>query len=331
MGAPTVTLTPPTLPNGTVGYGYSVTISATGGVGPYAFAVTAGALPDGLALDAGTGLLSGTPLAPGGTFNFTVAATDIVSTGSASQGYTVVVGLPGLTVNPPLLPDGIVNAVYERTVSGSGGVGPYTFVLSAGALPDGLTLDATSGTIAGRLEKVGAFSFTLAMTDTVTTATASRDYTVNVLDGPPPPPPTERCVDLNFVAESAVRASIPDEFAYALYCREMVKDGLFVTWLDSPIYNWGNVGDRSLVDLGILQAVDVFSPPDVRTFNDAVVCLRGAGRMFLLPDTFSTDPRAPQEATAWTTEAYPGFTCATLSSPATVVLVSPQGEAGAAR
>src|SRR5262249_11705115 len=47
---------------------------ATGGVGPYTFAVTGGALPPGLALDA-SGLLSGTPT-QAGTFSFTVQATD---------------------------------------------------------------------------------------------------------------------------------------------------------------------------------------------------------------------------------------------------------------
>lgn len=63
-GCPAITLSPPTLPNGTVGVPYSQTITASGGTAPYVFSVTAGALPAGLTLTPG-GLLSGTPTTAG--------------------------------------------------------------------------------------------------------------------------------------------------------------------------------------------------------------------------------------------------------------------------
>lgn len=50
-------------------------VVATGGEAPYQFAVTEGALPDGVALDSATGALSGTPTATG-AFSFTVRCTD---------------------------------------------------------------------------------------------------------------------------------------------------------------------------------------------------------------------------------------------------------------
>ena len=66
IGAGTVAVGPATLPNGTVGTAYSQTITATGGSGTgYTFAVTAGALPTGLALNGGTGAITGTPTAAG--------------------------------------------------------------------------------------------------------------------------------------------------------------------------------------------------------------------------------------------------------------------------
>jgi hypothetical protein len=83
---PTITLSPATLPNGTVGTAYSQTLSATGGTGAKTFAVTTGTLPAGLTLST-AGVLSGTPTSIA-TQTFTVTATDTLGcTGALS--YTI--------------------------------------------------------------------------------------------------------------------------------------------------------------------------------------------------------------------------------------------------
>src|SRR5262245_40700826 len=79
-GCPTLTLSPSSLPGGALATAYSQTISATGGLPPYTYAVTAGGLPPGLSLASGTGVLSGSPAAIG-NYSFTVTATD--SSGAA--------------------------------------------------------------------------------------------------------------------------------------------------------------------------------------------------------------------------------------------------------
>jgi len=74
---PTITTT--SLPDGTKSVPYSEYVEATGGTTPYAWSITAGSLPKGLALNESTGEISGTPSPPTGTANFTVRCTDDAS------------------------------------------------------------------------------------------------------------------------------------------------------------------------------------------------------------------------------------------------------------
>jgi len=75
------------LPGGTNGVAYSQTIAASGGIGAPSYAVTAGALPAGLTLNATTGAISGTPTAAGNA-SFTVTAT-FAGSGVATAAYTL--------------------------------------------------------------------------------------------------------------------------------------------------------------------------------------------------------------------------------------------------
>ena len=179
INAPAITVAPTTLPNGAAGTAYSQTLSASGGTAPYSFAITAGALPAGLTLSA-AGVLSGTPTASG-TFNFTVTATD-ASTGngpySGARAYTVTIAAPAIAVAPATLPNGTVGAAYSQTITASGGTSPYTYTITAGALPAGLTL-ASSGSLSGTPTAGGSFSFTVTATD-AGGFTGSQAYTITI-------------------------------------------------------------------------------------------------------------------------------------------------------
>ncbi len=61
-----------------------------------------------------------------------------------------------IVTNSPL-PSGTVNQPYATAVGGSGGITPYTWSLASGspALPAGLFLDATTGTITGTPTDIG--------------------------------------------------------------------------------------------------------------------------------------------------------------------------------
>lgn len=63
------------LPLGEVGEEYQATLNAMGGTKPYTWAIIGGALPDGLELNADTGVISGTAT-EAGKFDFTVEVTD---------------------------------------------------------------------------------------------------------------------------------------------------------------------------------------------------------------------------------------------------------------
>src|SRR5204863_2178599 len=120
---------------------YNQSITSSGGTGPYSFALTAGALPAGIALDS-SGTIAGTPTA-GGTFNITVTATDS-SAGSytGSTNYTLTIDPPTIAVAPTTLAHAQVGAAYSQTLTASGGTPPYSFAVTAGALPPGLSLSA---------------------------------------------------------------------------------------------------------------------------------------------------------------------------------------------
>ncbi len=93
---PCITTATP-LPNGRVGSVYGASLEAISTSPPSTFAVTGGALPDGLTL-APDGTIAGTPTTPG-TFTFTVTVTDADgATGTREFTITVAAALPPATV-----------------------------------------------------------------------------------------------------------------------------------------------------------------------------------------------------------------------------------------
>lgn len=194
IGAPSIAVSPTTLPAGTVATAYSQTVTSTGGTAPYTFAVIAGALPAGITLSSG-GVLSGTPTA-GGTFSFTVTATDS-STGagpySGSRAYTWTVNAPAVSLSPASLPAPTAGSAYSQTFTAGGGVAPYAFSVSAGALPAGLSLNASTGVLSGTPTATGSYTFTVKVTDSSTGTGApyntTRVYTLVTAQGIGSAPP----------------------------------------------------------------------------------------------------------------------------------------------
>ncbi|MES2627404.1 MAG: Ig domain-containing protein, partial [Bacteroidota bacterium] len=205
VSAPNITFTTAAaLPNGKVGTSYSKLIVATGGNGDYSYSKSAGTIPAGMKL-LSNGKLNGTPTA-GGTFNFTVKAID-ETTGagapySGTQAFTLIITAPTIVVTPASISNATAGTAYNAAFAASGGTSPYTFSITAGALPSGLSLDSL-GALSGTATNTGTFNFTVTATDsstgtgpytgsralsltviapTISWATTTSDFTVGVKD-----------------------------------------------------------------------------------------------------------------------------------------------------
>lgn len=139
-------LTTSSLAVGGTGVSYSQTLTAEGGKKPYSWAVASGSLPDGLTLDSGSGVISGTPAAAG-TANFSVQVTDANFETVTKPLAIMVNGIPVITTS--YLLTGITNRPYSGNLTATGGTPPYVWAVVSGSLPAGLALNGTSGEISG--------------------------------------------------------------------------------------------------------------------------------------------------------------------------------------
>ena len=171
---------PAALPAAVINTPYSATFTSVGGVGPFTWALASGTLPPGLTISA-SGVISGTPTVLG-TTTFKVQVTD-----SQTPTAAVDVASKSVTVNSPLaittssLTGGSVNVPYTASLAASGGVPPYTWSITSGSLPTGLTL-SSSGFISGTPTTQGTSTFTVQVSDsqaTPATATATLSLAIN--------------------------------------------------------------------------------------------------------------------------------------------------------
>lgn len=163
--SPNFTLQPSSLPPAITGQPYSQTIVAGGGTAPYTYSIMAGALPAGLTFSAGT--ISGIPTATGQFFVTIRAQDSTIGPGApyaVARYYPLAVVTPTIVINPTSLPTANFRSFYSQTLTASGGVAPYSFAVSAGSLPPGLSL-SSAGTLFGRPTASGTFDFSITATD----------------------------------------------------------------------------------------------------------------------------------------------------------------------
>ncbi len=193
IAAPVIDVTPDTPPHGGVGMAYSVQFSASGGTPGYTYTRDSGSLPAGLSLS-GSGLLSGTPSAVGSsTFKLKVQDSTTISTGGVHfllQDVTVTINaFPPVSLTPAsgtAFSAGVVGTSYSNaSISASGGSGTISYAVTAGALPAGLSINASTGAITGTptVGAIGTANFTVTAT-AATSGSASANYSITVAAPP---------------------------------------------------------------------------------------------------------------------------------------------------
>jgi hypothetical protein len=152
------------MPGGTVGVAYSECLAATGGDGgPYTYALDSGTLPTGTSLSAGC--ITGTP-SVANDFTFAIKASD-GTLFSAAKTLVITIAANPPAITQTALPNGTDDVAYSTQVCATGGTTPYTFTVSVGSLPTGLSLVSGSpcATISGTPTTPGETNFTIQVED----------------------------------------------------------------------------------------------------------------------------------------------------------------------
>lgn len=155
---------------GVVGWKYSQTLDASGGVSPYRWSLASGSLPPGVTLNASLGF-EGTPTT-GGTFNFTIRVTDNAAN-SATKAMSIdiiALGAARPVITTSYLGDGVVGQAYSENLDALGGTPPYRWDVASGTLPAGLRISSpyitpVTGALSGTPATIGVGTFILRATD----------------------------------------------------------------------------------------------------------------------------------------------------------------------
>lgn len=86
---------------------------------------------------------------------------------------------PTILLSPNAVSDGLQGTSYNQLFTASGGTEPYTFAISGGSLPSGLTL-SSDGTLSGTPTESGTFVFTVTAT-TAGGCIGNQGYTLNII------------------------------------------------------------------------------------------------------------------------------------------------------
>src|SRR6478609_4141552 len=133
---PPLAITTTSLPDASISSSYNEPVETVGGLGTLTFSIVlpgTGTLPSTLTLNTATGIISGTPTAPAGTFPFTVQVAD-----TSGQKDTQALSVRVTPTTPPQitttsLPDGTAGQAYNHRVQATGGIGTLAWTVSAGS------------------------------------------------------------------------------------------------------------------------------------------------------------------------------------------------------
>src|SRR5580658_633716 len=183
---PPLSITSTAMANGFTGTVYGSSIASSGGVPPLTWSVPPGTLPPGLELNTSSGLISGTPTTAG-VYKFFPSVTDSAippQMASTTAGVTIsIIAVAPLQAVTPPLPAGAVATGYTANLVATGGVTPYTWSITSGQLPSGLTLNPTTGIISGTPILTTTANFSVQVEDANSTKSAVQSLSIVINTG----------------------------------------------------------------------------------------------------------------------------------------------------
>ncbi len=145
-------------------------------------------LPPGLSMDGATGMITGTPTAPG-SYPVTLSATDSSGAmGETTFPWAITVPIvPTVTVASPGQSWNVTGtAITPLTLLARDTEVGATFTWSATGLPTGLSIGSSTGVVSGTPTTVGAYPVTFTATDNLG-VTGSASFTWSITTSTPPP------------------------------------------------------------------------------------------------------------------------------------------------
>jgi hypothetical protein len=150
-----------TLAAGEAGVAFTSDLMIFGGVPPYIVSIISGKLPAGLSLG-NDGIISGTPSPTAKSATITVRITDSLND-SISKTFTITVLKALRIAGKPKT--GRLGKDYSSSFKTRGGLGPFNWSITSGALPADLSFNTATGAITGIPAEAGTFPLTVQVTD----------------------------------------------------------------------------------------------------------------------------------------------------------------------
>lgn len=156
----------------------SVTLSATDADGgsTVSYSIVSGTLPSGLSLNGTTGVISGTPTTSQITVTF--RATD--TGGNYVDKAIKFNAVPVWSTAAGARPAGISGVSYSSSVVATDDTAGLTYAIASGALPNGLSLNTSTGAITGTPTTTGSNTFGINVTDSDGATTGARTFTIYI-------------------------------------------------------------------------------------------------------------------------------------------------------
>jgi len=174
------------------GQPYSDSLVATGGTLPYQWQKVGGSLPTGLELNSTSGHIYGAPsLTTGQSSTFKVRVTDAGSPSGFDEEEYTLFAIDPLAITTQTIQKAMQGSAYQAMLSGTGGISPYHWRVSAGSLPGGITLNPDTGVLSGSSVPSGIFDFTVELKDSASVPNSiTHAYQLEVLPCSSCPIPT---------------------------------------------------------------------------------------------------------------------------------------------